>query len=384
METLPEAGDESPMSDCGIDALPDGLLRRVFALLPPESLPALRFVSKRWWDVSWSSPLLANWADVHPKNLPTWLCAPPLVRETLLLTLPWYDLLQGPDVDSATLDLHLPSLLRRRVLPSQLQQQRPSWNSYVSTLIKVEERLLLLLLNRTVHVQTLLVHPGAGVVEVPASELPRYLLMHLHRDGAPTARRRMLSTPSLASDNLHRISSVDIWGYPSMSSCRHTVHVHPPGSTRIPVCPPAGSPEPGAERYEWQEERLARMQATSHVTVYLWHRVAHLKAGTHAPPAADCPYLLQRWRPNPLVAKVLAQASARGWLQHRTDDGLDASPQPSGGQLLDGGREVAVGDCLLFAVADSRAVRGGQHSIAALAGVPCDFWKQDLCSLFDV
>ena len=387
MDLLHEAGSaEEPVS---IDALPDSLLRLVFALMPPEDLLHLCRVSKRWCAVSWSTPLVSAWANVDPKHLPSWSSAPLEVREVLLLTQPSSELLQGPDVDSAALGLDLPSLLRRRLLPSQLQAlQRPTWNCFLACILQSEARFLALLHDRTLPVQTLLVHPGpldglaSDADEVLADELPRHLLLNLHMYGAPLARRRMLSNPGLASANLRRIAAVDIFGYPDMASCAHTVRVPPDGSTRIPISANA-SPEAGSEQFEWQEERLARVRVNHHIVMYMWHRVAHLIAGAPAVPAAAAaaPPPLPRWRRNSLVEVVLSQASRRGWLQ--PDDAIPP-PWPRA-EPVDGVHEVAVGDCLLFAVADCTALPDEEeNTVLAMAGVPCDFRRQDLCSLFDL
>jgi hypothetical protein len=378
--------DEEAVS---VDALPDSLLRRVFALLPPEDLVHLCRVSKRWSAVSWSTPFVSAWALVHPKHLPSWSSAPLEVREALLLSRSSSELLKGPDVDSAALGLDLPSLLRRRLLPSQLHAlRRPTWNCFLACLLQSEARFLELLHDRSVPVQTLLVHPGPldGLLkhdaadEVLAGELPRHLLLNLHMYGAPLARRRMLSSPGLASANLSRISGIDIYRYTDMQSCAHTVSVPPYGSTRIPVSSTA-SLEAGSELFEWQEERLARVRVNHHIIMYMWHRVAHLKAGAPAEStAAAAAPPLPRWRRNHLAEEVLTQASRRGWLQ---PDDATPPPWPRAGPV-DGVHEVAVGDCLLFAMADRTALPDAENTVLAMAGVPCDFWKQDLRSLFAV
>jgi hypothetical protein len=84
-----------------------------------------------------------------------------LVREALLLLHSSSELLKEPDVDSAAQGLDLPSLLRRRLLPSQLHAlRRPTWNCFLACLLQSEARYLELLHDRTVPVQTLVVHPG--------------------------------------------------------------------------------------------------------------------------------------------------------------------------------------------------------------------------------
>lgn len=390
-----------------VDVVPDSLLRRVFGCLPASDLPTVSAVCTRWRQVCWSTPLLPAWHEVLPAHVTRWRHVPRAVVDRCILTLPSDDLLRGPDFEG-TWDWM--SYARSRFLRSQTLRTwdgegglntltevafRPSFNGFLSTLLRAETQVLELLRNhhseqfwplQVVRVDTVRL-PGRQKVccvdGILSFKQDFHFLQCLINYGAPHARLRYalahgslfgMSADTDVYQTQGRFINADLSTALLVLTTNHAraMLAMPGRDIRFPVA--GGALDHGSQMFVAYVDRLARIRLRSNITLCMWYRVAWVDKAAEGRELVDGPFpsdYCRIWDRNFVTEEILRRAAERGLLLASADGDVE---------LVDGVSTVCVGRCLMFNVLD-RASVPWEYSVAAEAGVFCHLSLIDLPGL---